>query len=139
MKSLHTLIRLEKREIDVLKRQQVELQQKREDCITALTHLANELRAEMKSAETMPDMRQFFGDFSAGNKKKQAQIDGLLLRTDREIEDLTQKIRLRFNELKKFEVALENHKKREAEKFKKRETQMMDDIAIRNYIRRDEA
>ncbi len=138
MKSLSTLIRLEKREIDVLKREQAVLMQKREDCVTALTHLANELRAEMKSAETMPDMAQFFGDFAAGNKKKQAQIDGLLLRTDREIEELTQKIRVHFNEMKKYEVALENYKKREAEKIKKRETQMMDDIAIRNYIRRDE-
>lgn len=139
MKSLHTLIRLEKREIDVLKRQQAQLQQKREDCITALTHLANELRDELKRAESMPDMAQFFGDFATSNKKKQAQIDGLLLRTEREIEDLAQKIRVRFNELKKYEVALENHQKREAEKAKKRETQMMDDIAIRNYIRRDEA
>lgn len=139
MKSLATLIRLEKREIDELKREQVKLQQKREDCVTALTHLANELRAELKAAETMPDMNQFFGDFAAGNKKKQAQIDGLLLRTEREIEDITQKIRVRFNELKKYEVALANHKKREAEKIKKRETQMMDEIGIRNYSRRDEA
>lgn len=139
MKSLNTLIRLEKREIDELKREQMKLQQKRDDCITALTHLADELRREMKSAETMPDMAQFFGDFAQANKKKQAQIDGLLLRTERELDDLTHKIQLRFNELKKYEVALANHKKREAEKVKKRETQMMDDIAIRNYIRRDEA
>ncbi len=138
MKSLHTLIRLEKSEIDALKREQAKLQQKREDCITALTHLANELRDELKRAETMPDMAKFFGDFAASNKKKQTQIDGLLLRTEREIEDFAQKIRIRFNELKKYEVALDNHKKREADKAKKRETQMMDDIAIRNYIRRDE-
>lgn len=139
MKSLNTLIRLEQREIDVLKREQVKLQQKRDDCITALTHLANDLRDELKRAETMPDMARFFGDFAANNKKKQTQIDGLLLRTEREIEDVTQKIRVRFNELKKYEVALDNWKKREAQKLKKRETQMMDDIGIRNYSRRNES
>ncbi len=138
MKSLNTLIRLEKREIDVLKRQQATLEQKRDDCITALTHLADELRKELKMAETMPDMQGFFGDFAESNKVKQRQIDGLLMRTEREIDDMNHKIRERFNELKKYEVALENFKKKEAEKQKKREAQMMDEIAINNYIRKDE-
>jgi flagellar FliJ protein len=138
MKSIHTLIRLEKREIDALKREQLQLEQKREDCITALTHLADMLRSELEAASRMPDMQQFFGDFAASNKKKQQQIDGLLMRTEQELEILNQKIRERFSELKKYEIALSNHKKREAEKNRKRETQMMDDIAIRNYIRRDE-
>lgn len=137
MKSLETLIRLQQREIDVLKREQGVLEQKREDCLTALRHLADQLRAELRSAETMPDMAQFFGDFAVANKKNQLQIDGLLYKTNSELDALTAKIRERFNEMKKYEVALDQHKKREKAKALKRETQMLDEVAISQYARKD--
>lgn len=137
MKSLKTLIRLQQREIDALKREQIVLEQKREDCVTALEHLADQLRSELRAAEAMPDMRHFFGDYAAQNKKNALQIDGLLHRTNLELDSLTAKIRERFNEMKKYEVAFENYNKREKAKAAKRETQMLDDIAIGQYIRKD--
>ena len=39
--------------------------------------------------------------------------------------------------MKKYEVALELHTKREKLKAVRRETQMLDDIAITQYIRKD--
>jgi flagellar FliJ protein len=139
MKSLTTLIRLKKREIDALKREQSALEQKREDCITALNHLADQLRAELKAAETMPDMAQFFGNFAATIRGHQQQIDGLRLRLEREIDVVTAKIREQFSEMKKYEIALENDQKRRKNKAQKAENQAMDEIAITQYSRRHES
>ena len=43
----------------------------------------------------------------------------------------------RFSEMKKYELALANWKKRKAEEAARRSQQYMDEIAIRGYIRRD--
>jgi len=137
MKSMKTLIRLQQREIDALKREQMVLEQKREDCETALKHLADQLQSELRAAETLPDMAQFFGDYAATNKKHALQIDGLLYRTNLELDSLNVKIRERYNEMKKYEVALDNHNKREKAKAAKREAQMLDEVALSQYVRKD--
>lgn len=139
MKSLNTLIRLQKKEIDELKRQKTLFEEKREECYQALSRLADQLQFEMKTAQQMPDMAQFFGDFAASIKTGQEQINGLIRRTDKEIETLAQRIQERFSEMKKYEITLENYKKREKEKIAKRDAQTMDDIAINNYIRNHDA
>lgn len=137
MKSLTTLIRLQQREIDVLKREQAVLEKKREDCHIALRHLADQLQSEREAAEQMPDMAHFFGDYAAANKKHVEQVRGLLRRTNDDLDALTDRIRERFNEMKTYEVALDAHRKREKTKAAKRETQMLDELAISQYVRRD--
>ncbi len=139
MKSLTTLIRLKQREMDALKRQQGILENQREEIHTIINGLSNQLKTEMKTAQTMPEMAHFFGDYSAAIKKRQEMMHGHLRRLEQELDKLTVQLRERFGELKKFELALANWQKRKDAAAARVEQQAMDEVGLRGYIRRDEA
>ena len=137
MKSLTTLIRVKQREMDALKRQQGILENQREEVVKIIDGLANQLVSELKAAQEMPDMAHFFGNYSASIKQRQEMMHGHLRRVEAELDKLTQQLRERFSEMKKFELALANWQKRRDDAAKRREQQEMDEIGIRGYIRRD--
>lgn len=137
MKSLTTLLRLKQREMDVLKRQQAMLENQKAEVEGRIQRLADQLQEEMQSAAAMPEMAHFFGDFSATIKKRQAQMRVQVNKIDTELERVAVQILERFSELKKYELALNNWKKRKAEEANRRAQAYMDEIAIRGYIRRD--
>lgn len=136
MKSLSTILRVKQREIDALKRHQATMENHREMMHQALDKLADALVQELRTAETMPEMAHFFGDFAAHIKRRQEEIHVQLRKLEVELNKLAEQIRERFSEMKKFELALKAYQKREADKVKRREQQEMDEIAIRGYIRK---
>ncbi len=136
MKSIKTILRVKQREVDALKRHQATLENHRELMHQALEKLADALVKEMKTAETMPEMAHFFGDFAAHIKRRQEDIHVQMRKLEVELNKLTEQIRERFSEMKKFELALKAYEKREADKARAREQQEMDEIAIRGYIRK---
>jgi flagellar export protein FliJ len=89
----------------------------------------------LRTAEEMPEMAQFFGDFSAHIKKRQEDIHVQLRKLEIEINKIADQIRDRFAEMKKFELTLKAYEKREKDKANRREQQEMDEMAIRGYIR----
>lgn len=136
MKSIKTILRVKQREIDALKRHQATMEQHREMMHQALEKLADALIAELKTAESMPEMAHFFGDFAAHIKRRQEDIHVQLRKLEVEMNKLAEQIRERFSEMKKYEIALKAHQKREADKARRREQQEMDEIAIGGYIRK---
>lgn len=138
MKSIPTLLRVKQMEIDGLKRQQGVFENQREILIKTGELLANSLTMELKAAQTMPDMAQFYGNFSANIKKRQEIVAGHIRNLDRQLDVLAQQIRDVFGEMKKFELALTAHQKREMVKITRRTQQEMDEIAIRGYGKRHE-
>lgn len=139
MKSIQTLLRVKQREMDALKRQQGILEGQREEIHTIINGLANQLRDELKAAQNMPEMAHFFGDYSATIKQRQEMMHGHLRRLEVELNRLTDLIRERFGEIKKYELVLANWNKRKAEAARKREQQEMDEVGIRGYIRQHDA
>ena len=137
MKSIVTLLRVKQREMDVLKRQQMVLENQRAEVEARIKRLADQLIEEMKTAAAMPEMAHFFGEFSATMKQRQAQMRTQVIKIDAELERVAVQILERFSEMKKYELALANWKKRKAEAEARRAQQYMDEIAIRGYIRRD--
>ena len=138
MKSVKTILRVKQREIDALKRHQAMMEQHREQMHQALDKLADALVKELKTAETMPEMAHFFGDFAAHIKKRQEEIHVQIRKLEVELNKLAEQIRERFSEMKKYELALKAFEKREADKRRAREQQEMDEIALRGYIRQHE-
>jgi flagellar export protein FliJ len=136
MKSLETLIRLKQREMDALKRQQGILENQREEIYTIINGLANQLQSEMKTAQNMPEMSHFFGDYAATIKKRQEMMHGHLRRLEVELDKLSLMLRERFSEMKKFELALANWQKRKKQAADRLEQQEMDEVGLRGYIRR---
>ena len=82
-------------------------------------------------------MASFFGDFSNAIKQRQEAVHGGIRLLDNELDRLAGLIREHFSEMKKYEIALANWKKRRDEAAGRRAQQEMDEIAIRGYVRRD--
>ena len=137
MKSLVTLLRLQQREMDALKRQQGVLEAQREEVEKIITGLDNQLASEKKAAEAMPDMAHFFGDYSASIKKQQLMMLTHKRQVEHELDKLNVQLRERFSDLKKYELALANWNKRKDAKLAAAAQQEMDEIGIRGYVRRD--
>jgi flagellar biosynthesis chaperone FliJ len=135
MKSINTILRVKQMEIDALKRQQGMLENQRDILVTTAQLLSNSLVEELKAAEKVPDMAQFFGNFSAGIKNRQEIVAGHTRKVEAELDKLSNQIRDCFSDMKKFEIALAAHQKRVAAGIKHREQQEMDEIAIRGYTR----
>ena len=137
MKSLQVVLRVKQRELDVLKRQQAVIENQRQDVINRIARLEKQLGDEMATAEAMPQMAHFFGDFASSIKKRQEQMRVQLTKLEAELDKISVQIFDRFSEMKKFELAIENDKRRRAQIAATRAQQYMDEIAIRGYIRRD--
>ena len=137
MKSMVTLLRVKQKELDALKRAQGILEKHREEMHQTIASMQDRLRDELKMAEKMPEMAQFFGDFSSHIKKRQEQIHQEIAKLERELQKITAQILELFSEMKKYELAIEADKKRKSDAAKRREQQMMDEMGIRGYIRKD--
>lgn len=137
MKSIKTLIRIKQREMDALKRQQGILENQREEIHSIMVGLANQLMDELKTAQALPEMAHFFGDYSAAIKKRQDLMHTHLRRVEVELDKLTAQLRERFGEMKTFELALANWQKRKDDAAARKAGQEMDEIGIRGFVRRD--
>ncbi len=137
MKSIETLLRVRRREMDVLKRQQATLERQREDVVSGITRLSTQLAQEMQLAENMPEMGHLFGDFSLVIKKRQETMRVHQRKLEVELDKLAVLLHERFSDIKKFEIALANWEKKNAAIAATRAQQEMDEIGIRSYVRRD--
>lgn len=137
MKSIVTLLRVKQRELDAIKRQQAIIAGQRDEVNARIERLAQQLRDEIASAEALPEMAHFFGDFSIAIQKRQEQMRAHLFKLDVELDKVAAQLLDRFSEMKKYELTLELWKKRRAEEGARRAQQYMDEIALRGYIRRD--
>lgn len=133
MKGLKTLITLQKREIDELKKRQGLLYERREALEKRDAMLVEELETEMRLSEELGELRGFFGNFSDLVKKKRLLVAQEVARVDVKIAEFTDLIAIAFGELKKFEIALEMHLEREKKAREKKENELMDEIAARKF------
>jgi flagellar export protein FliJ len=138
MKTAKTLMKVKQQALDELKRKIVALESKREDIYQTIGMLADRLNKEIKSAANMPDMMQFFGDFSSHIKKRQDQLYILAARTQKEIDVLGEEIRDVFREIKTYESVYKKWLAAERKKQKKREEAELDDIGIQRFTRKQE-
>lgn len=136
MKSMLTLMKMRQSDLDLVKRQVVQLETKREEIYATINVLADRLASEIKAATDMPDMAHFFGDYSTHIKKRQDQLHTLARRTEVEIDKLRLAINALYSEIKTYEQAYKNWKAREAKKLSAREQAEMDDIALQGYVRK---
>lgn len=134
MKSLKTLIRIQKRELDELRREMVVLQDKRDGYIARVHALSDQLKEEIKLAAEMADMRGFFGDFSKTIKQKQQELAARILMVEQEMRQLSDKILVKFADLKKYEISLDRFKEREKKKQSDREQRELDEVGIRSFF-----
>ncbi len=136
MKGLMTLIRLAKRDLDELKRKQTEMQVQKERLEQAIKNLHAELMREQQLAAKMQEMASFYGGFAKQVKARELEIREEITKVDAELLKISDDIQLAFNELKKYEIALENVKARKRAEDDRKETIMFDDIAGQQFLKK---
>ncbi|MCI5048755.1 MAG: hypothetical protein MRY32_00265 [Rickettsiales bacterium] len=134
MKALKTLIRVQKNELDQLRKEMIPLEDRRDGYIERMQQLADDLQNEIRAAEEMVEMSGFFGDFSETIKKKQQETIARIERVEYQIQELNVKLSQRFADMKKYEIAYERHLEREAKQQALREQQELDEIGLRKHF-----
>lgn len=137
MKSLATLIKLQQRELDQLRKQQSLLEEARDNVIGRIESLHDELIRELQAAGDMAEMRGFFGDFSDAIKKKQKALATKVVQLEQQIQELGILIAERFSELKKYEIARDNRLARQKEERERKEQRDMDELGLAVFRRKD--
>ncbi len=133
MKSLKTLIRMHKRELDRLRREVALIESKRDDLIGAVQRMQDELLHELATADELGEMRGFFGNFSDAIKRRQKEVAVRIVKLEQQIQEQQIEIQSRFAEMKKFEIAYERHLLREAQAKAKKEQQQLDEVGLRKF------
>ncbi|MDX1974560.1 MAG: flagellar FliJ family protein [Rickettsiales bacterium] len=138
VKGIHTLIKLHKRTLDELRRKMTNLENQKNQLRTSLINLQKELEQEMALAGQQAEMAGFFGDFSKRIRKRQETIVFEIQALDIQIVKLSDEISVAFAELKKFEIARDNAKKCEQAAQNRKDTIMLDEIAIQQHRRKED-
>lgn len=138
MKGLLTLIKLHKRKLDELRRKMVSLENQKSQLELAIVKLQEELKREMELAAERPEMSGFFGDFAKRIKKRQEDIRAEIKKVEAEMAKLADEIAAEFGELKKYEIALANAKRRATEEQNRKDTIALDEIAGQQFRKKKE-
>lgn len=137
MKGMKTLIKMQQKDLDELRREQTMHEEQREQLIALLTRLENELNEERALAEGRMEMARYLEDYGARVKERQVGIVQEIVQINIRLEQLGEKITIAFGELKKYEITKENYDKREQAVVDRREQIMLDEVGIRQFTRKD--
>ena len=133
MKTLKTLIRLQRRTLNELRKQLGAYERQRAVLVQASIKLAQDLHNEIELATNLPEMGSFFGNFSRRIQDRQDFLSAEVKKIDIEAEKVRQQMMEAFSETKKYEIALENWTKAQAAEAGRKETIAFDDIGLQQF------
>lgn len=133
MKSLKTLIRLQKRELDQLRKQLNTFENQRGHLIAMIEKLQADLLREIETSQELAEMRGFFGDFSHSIKKRQKALAANVVQVETQIQNLMVQIQNHYTDLKKYEIAYDRFLAAEAKKQAKAEQEELDEAGLHKF------
>lgn len=136
MKTLNTLIKLQRRELDDLRRKVANLEMQKEALIMLSSQLLQELENEVKLAAENADMGGFFGNYSERIAERRETIREEVMGINKKIAQFTIEISNRFSDLKKYEIARDQRIAAKKAEENRKETLMLDEIAMTQFIRK---
>lgn len=139
MKSLHTLIRYKKQQLDELRRRLVVLESQKQQLLKRSADMSEELQQELELASGQPEMSAFFGDFAERIKRRQQEIAREVRKLDRQMDGLSEEIRLAFGEVKKYEIVRDRRKAEQQEEQNRKEGAALDEVALEQERRKKDA
>jgi len=132
MKTLKTLIRLHKKQLDDLLKKINNLEEQKDNFTKTLRYLEDQAAKELE--EHCGGQYAFMLEKYLENiEDKKKQLIDHIDNTDRQIQSLRIELYDKFTELKKFEIALENHLKREQNLLKITETKSLDEFNTNQF------
>jgi flagellar export protein FliJ len=136
MKGLPTLIRVRTWELEEKRRKVADLQGLEAQLLEAIARLDDEVALENQVASTNRDASFTYGSYVSAAIERRRTLDASVLDVRRQIEAAQEEVTIAYQELKKFEVAQTNRKRRARDEANRREQIVLDEIAIESYRRR---
>ncbi|MDZ5647653.1 flagellar FliJ family protein [Nitrospirillum sp. BR 11828] len=138
MKSLKTLIRLHKNEVDEKRRHLTQLREHDDQLTLRRQQFEAQVEMERQLSGTSVDMAVAFANFLPQIKLQRNALEQarqqLAIAIHRAEEDLAQA----FQELKRFELAEEERIRKEKAELARKEAMMLDEIAAQRHLRQQE-
>lgn len=137
IKALDILIQIRERELDMMRRRMAVLENQKEQFQREIVRLKDELNREEAAAKGKLDMLPFLQRYARRNAQEVKQYLQAVARLDGQIAELQKVIATIFGELKKVELAKEQQLAEMKEAERQQETKEMDEIAQKNFARRE--
>lgn len=136
MKGLPTLIRVRTWALEEKRRKVADLEALEAQLIEAIARLDDEVQIENQVASNDTDARFTYGSYISAAIDRRRTLDASVEDVRRQIETAHEEVTLAYQELKKFEVAHSNRKRRVREEANRREQIVLDEIGLETYRRR---
>ena len=137
MKTLKTLIRLKKDEVDGLKKELAQIEERQRILLDEHADLANQLENEAAVAAEFPEIAASFAAFAKRTVTRQKNLMKTIQILQAAIDKKRDELLVEFGELKKFEIALDQQQIAAFNESKRRDSIAMDEVAIRGFVRKD--
>lgn len=137
MADLNPLIRVRKHTVEQKQKALADLYRQAEELLSQKKSLLDRLAAERRKVDEMGvEALGYFGRYSEVVREKSEEIDASMKMLETRIEVAREDMRLAFAELKKIEITQERRDDEEEAAREKKDSQVLDDIAIEGYRRR---
>lgn len=134
-KSLKTLARIKKFDIDEQRKLLVEQQEAEERTVTDLKQLNSKYEEEKKLAQENPLLCGDFGLYTKRYLKLRAALEIKLNNIRRRIEEIRDIIADMFKEQKTYEIVDDNRSRQAQKELAEKEQKLLDEIGTNTYIK----
>lgn len=128
MRSLDTLIRLQKWQLDEKRRQLADLRQMHADIAASIDRLDREIASEAVVAVSDPSMSGTYSVFAQAASDRRGRLEGSLREIEGQIVAVEQDISEVFGEMKKLEITKQNRELRDRTATARRAQAALDEI-----------
>ncbi len=130
MKGLDSLIRVHKWKLDEKRRELVDFEDLRASFVKQIRGLEEEQQREQDIAGTNPEVGFSFANYAAAAKQQRENIQASIEEVDAKIAALNEEVTICYQELKKYQVALDARGVKEKYERNKVEQMSLDELAI---------
>ena len=134
--SMQQLIRLHRWELDEKRQRLAELELLESRMLGDLKRLESEMENEAAIAESAPESALAYSGFITAALKRKENLRNSIHEIEARITEAREEVTQAFQEVKRFELALEKQLDREQESLRRREQSQMDDHATEGFRRR---
>ncbi|MZR30189.1 hypothetical protein [Sneathiella litorea] len=139
MKGLDSLIRVHKWKLDEKRRELADFENLRAGFVKQLRSLEEEQQREQDVAGNNPEVGFSFANYVAAAKQQRENIQASIAEVDDKLTELNEEVRVLYQELKKYQVALNAREVREKYERNRIEQMGLDELAIELHRRKSRA
>lgn len=136
MKGLPGLIRLNKWKLDEARRQLAALESLADDFRGQITRLDEELRREADIARGSEEAARLYGAFLTTSRTRRQRLEKSLADILRQVGEAHEQVSRAFQELKRYEIALEARERKQAELARRADQIRTDEVGLNQFRRR---